>query len=67
MATYLVSVGVALVDEGVVQLDEDLLDVEADQGVVAVGHGDFAGQPKQALELEKGGSDYAFIDVIYEC
>ena len=47
----MVSVSVALVDEGVVELDEDLLDVEADQGVVPVGYGDLAGQPKQTLEL----------------
>ena len=48
-STYLVTVAFTLVDQGVVELDEDLLDVEADQGVVPVGHGDLAGQPKQAL------------------
>ena len=51
LAADLVSVSVALVDEGVVELDEDLLDVEADQGVVPVRHRDLAGQPKQTLEL----------------
>ena len=46
LAAYLITVGVALVDEGVVELDEDLLDVEADQGVVTVRHRYLAGQPK---------------------
>ena len=52
---YLVTVAFTLVDQGVVELDEDLLDVEADQGVVPVLHGDLAGQPQQALQVSRRG------------